>query len=68
MCEIAQRRSEFHGRAVGVTATGSVHQTWGVLLRHLLEGGSARLREKIAKNTVVVGIVCSFLVALAYLM
>ncbi|KAB8269210.1 Averufin oxidase A [Aspergillus minisclerotigenes] len=68
MCEIAHRQSEFHGRAVGVTATGRVHQTWGVLLRHLLEGGSARLREKIAKETVVVGVVCAFLVVLAYLM
>ncbi|KAF7621001.1 averufin oxidase [Aspergillus flavus] len=68
MCEIAHRQSEFHGRAVGVTATGRVRQAWGVLLRHLLEGGSARLREKIAQETVVDGVVFAFLVVLAYLM
>ncbi|KAB8203758.1 Averufin oxidase A [Aspergillus parasiticus] len=68
MCEIAHRESEFHGRAVGVTATGRVRQTWGVLLRHLLEGGSSRLRETIAKEAVVVRVLCIFLVILACLM
>ncbi|KAE8324404.1 Averufin oxidase A [Aspergillus sergii] len=68
MCEIAHRQSEFHGRAVGVTATGRVHQTWGVLLRYLLEGGLSHLMDKIAKETVVYGALCTFLVVLACLM
>ncbi|KAE8422576.1 Averufin oxidase A [Aspergillus pseudocaelatus] len=68
MCEIAHRQNEFRGRAVGVTATGSVHQTWGVLLRHLFEGGSSHLMEKVAKETVVIRVLCACLVVWACLM
>ncbi|OGM47485.1 sterigmatocystin biosynthesis protein stcO [Aspergillus bombycis] len=64
MCEIAHRQDEFHGRAVGVTATGRVRQTWGVLLRHLLEGGSSHLMEKMVKGKVVVGVIGAFLVVI----
>jgi putative NADH-flavin reductase len=43
MCEIARRGKEFKRMAVGVTATGKVRETWGVLLRFLVDGGKNRV-------------------------
>ena len=42
-CEVAQRRGEFVGKAVGVTATGKVNETWGVLMGYMATGAKARL-------------------------
>ncbi|KAI7351730.1 hypothetical protein KC320_g4803 [Hortaea werneckii] len=42
-CEIAERKDEFVGEAVGVGATGEVTQTWGVLLGYLGQGLKSRI-------------------------
>ncbi|KAI7200206.1 hypothetical protein KC343_g4952 [Hortaea werneckii] len=42
-CEIAERKDEFVGEAVGVGATGEVTQTWGVLLGYLGQGLKSRV-------------------------
>lgn len=41
--ELAERRNEFAGKAVGVTATGAVNQTWGVLVGYMLTGAKSRI-------------------------
>lgn len=57
LCEIADRAYEFQGQAVGVTATGPVRQSWGVLLGYLAQGGMAHLQYRYGKeNLIVVGI------------
>ncbi|OJI99514.1 hypothetical protein ASPVEDRAFT_26322 [Aspergillus versicolor CBS 583.65] len=57
LCEIADRAYEFQGQAVGVTATGPVKQTWGVLLGYLAQGGMAHMQYRYGKeNLIVVGI------------
>jgi hypothetical protein len=42
-CEIAERRGELRGRAVGVTATGEVRKTVGVLLGYAMVGLRGRV-------------------------
>ena len=42
-CEVAERREEFVGQAVGVTATGKVTETWGVLMGYMASGMKARM-------------------------
>ncbi|KAI7469700.1 hypothetical protein KC357_g6360 [Hortaea werneckii] len=42
-CEIAERKDEFVGKAVGIGATGEVTQTWGVLLGYLGQGLKSRI-------------------------
>lgn len=45
MCEVAERRTEFLGKGVGVSATGKVRQTWGTLIWYLVLGVKHRLWE-----------------------
>jgi oxidoreductase AflX len=42
-CEIATRGAEFRNRPVGVTATGKVNETWGVLAGYLVSGAKNRI-------------------------
>ncbi|KAK5073516.1 hypothetical protein LTR64_007347 [Lithohypha guttulata] len=42
-CEVAERRDEFSGQGVGVTATGAVNETWGVLVGYMLTGAKSRI-------------------------
>lgn len=42
-CEIAERKDEFNGTGVGVSATGTVNETWGVLLGYMFNGAKQRL-------------------------
>lgn len=42
-CEVAERRGEFVGKAVGVTATGEVKQTPGALVGYLAAGAKGRI-------------------------
>lgn len=42
-CEVAARRDEFAGKAVGVTATGTVNLTWGVLMGYMAAGAKGRI-------------------------
>jgi oxidoreductase AflX len=42
-CEVAKRRDEFVGKAVGVTATGTVNQTWGILVGYMATGAKGRI-------------------------
>lgn len=42
-CEVAERREEFLGQSVLVSATGKVKETWGVLLGYLFRGAKGRL-------------------------
>lgn len=42
-CEIAGRKDEFHGKGVGVSATGKVNETWGVLVGYMLQGLKSRV-------------------------
>ena len=42
-CEVAERRDEFAGNAVGVTATGPVNETWGVLMGYMASGVKGRM-------------------------
>ncbi|KAI6796466.1 hypothetical protein KC360_g4998 [Hortaea werneckii] len=42
-CEIAERKDEFVGKAVGIGSTGEVTQTWGVLLGYLGQGLKSRI-------------------------
>ena len=42
-CEVAKRRDEFMGKAVGVTATGPVNLTWGTLVGYMASGAKARI-------------------------
>lgn len=42
-CEIAEKRDQFKGRGVGVSATGKVNETWGVLIGYLSAGAKARV-------------------------
>lgn len=42
-CEVAERRAELKGRAVGVTATGKVNQTMGTLLGYVAAGIKGRV-------------------------
>ncbi|UJO25204.1 Averufin oxidase A [Fulvia fulva] len=41
--EIAERRHEFANQPVGVTATGKVKETWGVLAGYLFDGARGRV-------------------------
>ncbi|KAL3458174.1 hypothetical protein BJX64DRAFT_302147 [Aspergillus heterothallicus] len=43
LCEVAERRGEYSNTAVGVTATGHVRTSWGVLLGYLFRGGLGHL-------------------------
>ena len=42
-CEVAERREEFLGQSVLVSATGKVKETWGVLFGYLFQGARGRL-------------------------
>jgi hypothetical protein len=42
-CEVAERRDEFVGKAVAVTATGTVNQTWGTLVGYMATGVKGRI-------------------------
>lgn len=42
-CEVAERRDEFGGKAVGVTATGTVNQTMGTLFGYMATGVKGRI-------------------------
>jgi hypothetical protein len=42
-CEVAERRNEFFGRGVGVSATGKVQQTWGTLVGYMGAGIKGRI-------------------------
>lgn len=42
-CEVAERKDEFHGRGVGVSATGTVNETWGVLVGYMAVGARGRV-------------------------
>jgi len=42
-CEVAERRDEFAGKAVGVTATGKVNETWPVLMGYMASGAKSRV-------------------------
>lgn len=42
-CEVAERRMEFDGKALGVSATGKVRTTWGINAGFLFSGVKARL-------------------------
>jgi putative NADH-flavin reductase len=48
MCEIAVRGKEFRNQPVGVTATGRVKKTWGVLAGYLVGGAKNRIVGLIA--------------------
>lgn len=50
-CEIARRRDEFRNRPVGVTATGKVNESWGVLAGYLLDGAVGRVRGGLAESS-----------------
>ena len=41
--EVAERRHEFAGKAVGVTATGTVNQTVGTLFGYVATGAKGRI-------------------------
>lgn len=43
MCEIATRGAELRNQPVGVTATGKVNETWGVLAGYLIGGAKNRI-------------------------
>ncbi|KAL4817015.1 Averufin oxidase A [Aspergillus spinulosporus] len=61
MCEIAGRADKLRGQAIGVTATGPVRQTWGVLAGFLLQGGLGHLDYKYGRENIVVVGVCILL-------
>ena len=42
-CELAERREEFDGKAVGVSATGKVKMTWGTNLWYISIGAKNRI-------------------------
>jgi len=42
-CEVAERRDEFVGKAVGVTATGPVNHTVGTLVGYMAVGVKGRI-------------------------
>lgn len=42
-CEVAERRDEFVGKAVGVTATGTVNLTVGTLVGYMVTGAKGRI-------------------------
>ena len=42
-CEIAERRNEFVGKGVGVSATGLVNLTWGTLMGYMVTGARGRI-------------------------
>jgi hypothetical protein len=42
-CEVAERRDEFAGKAVAVTATGTVNQTWRTLVGFMATGAKGRI-------------------------
>lgn len=42
-CEVAERREEFRGEAVLVSATGEVKQTWGPLMGYMRQGLVSRV-------------------------
>ncbi|KAJ9660412.1 hypothetical protein H2198_002530 [Neophaeococcomyces mojaviensis] len=42
-CQVAERRDEFAGEAVGVTATGIVNQTVGTLFGYIVAGAKGRI-------------------------
>ena len=42
-CEVAVRREEFAGKAVGVSATGHVNETWGNLFGYIVRGMKSRV-------------------------
>lgn len=42
-CEVAERRGEFAGKGVGVTATGAVNMTWGTLQGYMYSGVKAKV-------------------------
>lgn len=43
MCEIAEKRKELEGQEVGVSATGKVNETWGVLMGYMVGGLKSRV-------------------------
>lgn len=43
MCEVAERRVELEGQEVGVSATGKVNETWGVLMGYMFSGFKSRV-------------------------
>jgi hypothetical protein len=42
-CEVVERRDEFVGKGVGVTATGTVNMTWGTLQGYMATGAKSRI-------------------------
>ncbi|KAL4865126.1 hypothetical protein BDV12DRAFT_175079 [Aspergillus spectabilis] len=66
MCQIANRAPEFHCREVGVTATGPVKQTWGVLAGYLLQGGMEHLDYRYGKENLIVVGCCIALILVVY--
>ncbi|KAL4898961.1 Averufin oxidase A [Aspergillus multicolor] len=67
MCEIADRVDELQGRAIGVTATGPVNQSWGVLAGYLLQGGLGQVSYRYGRGNVLVGgVSTAFLLACLY--
>jgi oxidoreductase AflX len=42
-CEVAERKDEFFGKGVGVTATGTVNMTWGTLQGYMATGVKSRI-------------------------
>ncbi|KIA75619.1 Averufin oxidase A [Aspergillus ustus] len=68
LCEVAGRAGEYKGRAVGVTATGGVRMSWGVLAGYLFQGGVTHLVYRCGggENVVVVA-GCIVLVVVACL-
>lgn len=42
-CEVAERRGEFGGKGIGVTATGTVNMTWGTLQGYMATGVKSRI-------------------------
>jgi oxidoreductase AflX len=43
MCEVAERRAEFRGEGVLVSATGKVKEEWPTLIGYLVRGGRNRI-------------------------
>lgn len=42
-CEIAERKEEFAGQGVFVSATGAVNVTWGPLMGYMAQGAKTRI-------------------------
>lgn len=63
-CELARRRDEFRNRPVGVTATGKVKESWGVLAGYLLDGAVGRVKGGLAEKSFLtkIGLGCCIVV------